>query len=111
MATFAPPSASRTAAARPMPREPPVTNATLFSKSMRSSKKALLNSPDEACALPESSRVSLFRPFRCLPDLHLLPACAMRIGLIGLGAIGGVTAQRLLAAGCDVTLAAGRHAA
>jgi len=35
----------------------------------------------------------------------------VRIGLIGLGAIGGVTAQRLLAAGCDVTLAAGRHLA
>ncbi len=35
----------------------------------------------------------------------------MRIGLIGLGAIGGVTAQRLLAAGCDLTLAAGRHLA
>src|SRR5512140_1102491 len=35
----------------------------------------------------------------------------MRIGLIGLGAIGGVTAQRLLAAGCDVSLAAGRHLA
>src|SRR3954468_11023769 len=35
----------------------------------------------------------------------------MKIGLIGLGAIGGVTAQRLLAAGCDVSLAAGRHAA
>src|SRR5438045_5135130 len=35
----------------------------------------------------------------------------MRIGVIGLGAIGGVTAQRLLAAGLDVSLAAGRHAA
>lgn len=35
----------------------------------------------------------------------------MRIGLIGLGAIGGVTAQRLLSAGLDVSLAAGRHAA
>jgi 2-dehydropantoate 2-reductase len=34
----------------------------------------------------------------------------MRIGLIGLGAIGGVTAQRLLGAGLDVSLAAGRHA-
>ncbi|HZR11115.1 MAG TPA: 2-dehydropantoate 2-reductase N-terminal domain-containing protein [Myxococcales bacterium] len=34
----------------------------------------------------------------------------MRIGLIGLGAIGGVTAQRLLDAGLDVSLAAGRHA-
>jgi 2-dehydropantoate 2-reductase len=34
----------------------------------------------------------------------------MRIGVIGLGAIGGVTAQRLLSAGLDVTLAAGRHA-
>lgn len=35
----------------------------------------------------------------------------MRIGLIGLGAIGGVTAERLLSAGQDVSLAAGRHAA
>src|SRR5919201_2385920 len=35
----------------------------------------------------------------------------MRIGVIGLGAIGGVTAQRLLGAGLDVALAAGRHAA
>lgn len=35
----------------------------------------------------------------------------MRIGVIGLGAIGGVTAQRLLASGLDVSLAAGRHAA
>ena len=34
----------------------------------------------------------------------------MRIGLIGLGAIGGITAQRLLDAGLDVSLAAGRHA-
>jgi 2-dehydropantoate 2-reductase len=34
----------------------------------------------------------------------------MRIGVIGLGAIGGVTAQRLLAAGLNVSLAAGRHA-
>src|ERR671923_2857309 len=34
----------------------------------------------------------------------------MRIGVIGLGAIGGVTAQRLLAAGLDLGLAAGRHA-
>lgn len=34
----------------------------------------------------------------------------MRIGLIGLGAIGGVTAERLLDAGLDVSLAAGRHA-
>jgi len=34
----------------------------------------------------------------------------MRIGLIGLGAIGGVTAERLLSAGQDVSLAAGRHA-
>ncbi|MGZ6124597.1 MAG: ketopantoate reductase family protein [Myxococcales bacterium] len=34
----------------------------------------------------------------------------MRIGVIGLGAIGGVTAQRLLDAGLDVSLAAGRHA-
>jgi 2-dehydropantoate 2-reductase len=33
----------------------------------------------------------------------------MRIGVIGLGAIGGITAQRLLSAGLDVTLAAGRH--
>src|SRR6476659_10113529 len=33
MATFAPPSARSTAAARPMPREAPVTIATLFSKS------------------------------------------------------------------------------
>jgi len=33
----------------------------------------------------------------------------MRIGVIGLGAIGGVTAQRLLSAGLDVSLAAGRH--
>ncbi|HYY51730.1 MAG TPA: 2-dehydropantoate 2-reductase N-terminal domain-containing protein [Myxococcales bacterium] len=35
----------------------------------------------------------------------------MRTGVIGLGAIGGVTAQRLLGAGLDVALAAGRHAA
>jgi 2-dehydropantoate 2-reductase len=35
----------------------------------------------------------------------------MHIGVIGLGAIGGITAQRLLAAGLDVALAAGRHAA
>ncbi len=35
----------------------------------------------------------------------------MRIGLIGLGAIGGVTAERLLAAGQDLGLAAGRHVA
>jgi len=35
----------------------------------------------------------------------------MRIGVIGLGAIGGVTAQRLLNAGLDVSLAAGRHRA
>ena len=35
----------------------------------------------------------------------------MHIGVIGLGAIGGVTAQRLLGAGLDVALAAGRHAA
>src|SRR3954470_615598 len=35
----------------------------------------------------------------------------MRIGVIGLGAIGGVTAQRLLAAGLEPALAAGRHAA
>jgi 2-dehydropantoate 2-reductase len=35
---------------------------------------------------------------------------AMRIGVIGMGAIGGITAQRLLAAGLDVSLAAGRHA-
>ena len=35
----------------------------------------------------------------------------MRIGLIGLGAIGGVTAERLLSTGQDVALAAGRHAA
>jgi 2-dehydropantoate 2-reductase len=35
----------------------------------------------------------------------------VRIGIIGLGAIGGVTAQRLLAAGSNVALAAGRHAA
>ena len=34
----------------------------------------------------------------------------MRIGVIGLGAIGGVTAQRLLNSGLDVSLAAGRHA-
>jgi 2-dehydropantoate 2-reductase len=34
----------------------------------------------------------------------------MHIGVIGLGAIGGVTAQRLLGAGLDVSLAAGRHA-
>lgn len=34
----------------------------------------------------------------------------MHIGLIGLGAIGGITAQRLLDAGLDVSLAAGRHA-
>jgi 2-dehydropantoate 2-reductase len=34
----------------------------------------------------------------------------MRIGVIGLGAIGGVTAQRLLSAGLEVALAAGRHA-
>src|SRR5439155_1592995 len=34
----------------------------------------------------------------------------MRIGVIGLGAIGGVTAQRLLGVGLDVALAAGRHA-
>jgi 2-dehydropantoate 2-reductase len=34
----------------------------------------------------------------------------MRIGVIGLGAIGGITAQRLLASGLDVSLAAGRHA-
>src|SRR5512138_1337760 len=34
----------------------------------------------------------------------------MRIGVIGIGAIGGITAQRLLAAGLDVSLAAGRHA-
>jgi len=35
----------------------------------------------------------------------------MRIGVIGLGAIGGITAQRLIDAGLDVALAAGRHAA
>jgi len=35
----------------------------------------------------------------------------MRIGVIGLGAIGGITAQRLVAAGLDLGLAAGRHAA
>jgi 2-dehydropantoate 2-reductase len=34
----------------------------------------------------------------------------MRIGVIGLGAIGGITAQRLLDGGLDVSLAAGRHA-
>src|SRR6266481_535473 len=34
----------------------------------------------------------------------------MRIGVIGLGAIGGITAQRLLNAGLDLGLAAGRHA-
>ena len=34
----------------------------------------------------------------------------MRIGVIGLGAIGGITAQRLLSAGLDVALAAGAHA-
>ena len=34
----------------------------------------------------------------------------MHIGVIGLGAIGGITAQRLLSAGLDVDLAAGRHA-
>jgi len=34
----------------------------------------------------------------------------MRIGVIGLGAIGGITAQRLLSAGLDVGLAAGAHA-
>jgi 2-dehydropantoate 2-reductase len=34
----------------------------------------------------------------------------MRIGVIGLGAIGGITAQRLLSAGLEVALAAGRHA-
>src|SRR4051794_4734076 len=34
----------------------------------------------------------------------------MRIGVIGIGAIGGITAQRLLGAGLDVSLAAGRHA-
>ena len=34
----------------------------------------------------------------------------MRIGVIGLGAIGGITSQRLLASGLDVSLAAGRHA-
>jgi 2-dehydropantoate 2-reductase len=34
----------------------------------------------------------------------------MHVGVIGLGAIGGVTAQRLLGAGLDVSLAAGRHA-
>ncbi|HTO98953.1 MAG TPA: 2-dehydropantoate 2-reductase N-terminal domain-containing protein [Myxococcales bacterium] len=33
----------------------------------------------------------------------------MRIGVIGLGAIGGITAQRLLDSGLDVSLAAGRH--
>ena len=32
----------------------------------------------------------------------------MRIGVIGLGAIGGVTAQRLLDAGFEVSLGAGR---
>src|SRR3954471_2680792 len=102
MATLAPPSASRTAAARPMPRDPPVTSATLFSKSMPS-----------FYPFSQLSRVSPFgwRSFGCLRDRHLVAACAMRIGLIGLGAIGGVTAQRLLAAGCDLTLAAGRHLA
>ena len=34
----------------------------------------------------------------------------MRIGVIGVGAIGGITAQRLLSAGLDLALAAGRHA-
>ncbi|MGZ6125822.1 MAG: ketopantoate reductase family protein [Myxococcales bacterium] len=34
----------------------------------------------------------------------------MRIGMIGLGAIGGITAQRLVDQGLDVSLAAGRHA-
>jgi len=34
----------------------------------------------------------------------------MRIGVIGLGAIGGITAQRLLNTGLDLGLAAGRHA-
>ena len=34
----------------------------------------------------------------------------MRIGVIGLGAIGGITAQRLLSTGLDVALAAGAHA-
>lgn len=35
----------------------------------------------------------------------------MRIGVIGLGAIGGITAQRLIDAGLEVALAAGRQAA
>src|SRR5437764_2198379 len=35
----------------------------------------------------------------------------MRIGVLGLGAIGGITAQRLIDAGLEVALAAGRQAA
>src|SRR5205085_1317733 len=79
MATLAPPSASRTTAARPMPRDPPVTSATLFSKSL------------------------------CMARRHSRNAAAMRIGVIGLGAIGGVVAERLSRAGLAPALAAGRR--
>src|ERR1700682_1826486 len=55
MATFAPPSARRTAAARPMPREPPVTSATLFSKSLCMPPAHSRNGA--ACALAASGLV------------------------------------------------------
>src|SRR5712692_4914177 len=62
MATLAPPSASRTTAARPMPREPPVTSATLPSKSLAiDSSSELAGAPRIACALTLDPPAAIFR--------------------------------------------------
>src|SRR5882724_9510937 len=101
METFAPPSASRAAAARPMPREAPVTSATLFSKSLAmraSSVGRTLYRSRIAAATPlpggraerAARRLRLHRaPGRSPPALHAGMVGLegnMRIGVIGLGA-------------------------
>src|SRR6185436_20344273 len=60
MATFAPPSASRTAAARPIPRDAPVTSATLFSKSFgirAHIAERAQGSAWQACQLPDDRTI------------------------------------------------------
>src|SRR4051812_9565990 len=96
MATAHPPSASRTATARPMPRDPPVTSADLPSKSL-----AMRASGENARGIPVA------RAGR----LAIRARAVMRVGIIGLGAIGGVLATRLVASrrkGEEIVLAAGR---
>src|SRR5438309_849697 len=105
MATFAPPSASRTEAARPIPREPPVTSATLFSKSLCMARRHSRNGA--RCALASSGLVrpaaaGLLRhvfPVQVTPNLQgaRWSKLAMNCAMSTLGAVSGLSLGEMAA--------------